>query len=306
MPASPLRSVFGGDLAAVAACGLIWGTTWYAITLQFGADPATAVPAIVSVAYRFALASVLILAWCGLTRQRVRMSLAQHLAALGQGVFTFALNYPFVYLAEERIASAVVAVMFAGLAFVNLILFRLMHGTRAPWTSWMGALLGLAGVAMLSLTQLTAARMDGRAMVGLAFAIAAVLTAAVGNLFAHRSGSTGTAVAPATGWAMAYGAGLLALYALVSGVPIRFDTRPAYILSLVYLSVFGSVLAFLIYFALARRRGFTFASYVSALTPPLALAMSAVFEHARFGLGAALGLGLVLSGQILLFRAPKR
>jgi drug/metabolite transporter (DMT)-like permease len=157
----------------------------------------------------------------------------------------------------------------------------------------------------LSFTELAGAHMDARAVAGLSFAFAAVGAAALGNLFAHRSQATGTEIAPATGWAMAYGAGVLALYALVTGTPFRFDPRPAYVASLLYLSVLGSVVAFLIYFALARRRGFTLASYVSALTPPLALAMSAVFEHVRFGPGAAAGVVLVLCGQVLLIRAPK-
>jgi drug/metabolite transporter (DMT)-like permease len=180
-----------------------------------------------------------------------------------------------------------------------------MHGTRAHWTAWAGATLGVAGVAMLSLTQLASAHMDARAVAGLGFALAAVAAAAVGNLFAHRSQTTGAEVAPATGWAMAYGAGLLALYALATGQTFSFDLRPAYVLSLLYLSVFGSVIAFLVYFALARRRGFTLASYVSALTTPLALAMSAAFEHVNLGLGAAAGVILVLAGQVLLIRSPR-
>ena len=82
-------------------------------------------------------------------------------------------------------------------------------------------------------------------------------------------------VAPATAWAMAYGAGSLALFALLTGTPFRFDPRPAYAISLAYLSVFGSVIAFLVYFALARRRSYTFASYVSAITPPIAFSSRA-------------------------------
>ena len=298
--ASSPRSLPSADLLSVGACSLIWGMTWFAITRQFGV-----VPSILSVAYRFAIAAALVFAWSFVTRRSVRLNRAQHLAALGQGVFTFAVNYPFVYFAEERIASGVVAVTFAGLAFVNLIVFRLVYGTRAPWSAWAGAALGVGGVAMLSLTELAGARMDARAVAGLAFALAGVGAAAVGNLFAHRSQQTGTEVAPATAWAMAYGSGLLMLYALVTGAPFRFDPRPEYVLSLLYLSVFGSVMAFLIYFALARRRGYTFASYVSALTPPLALAMSAAFEHVRFGLGAGAGVALVLAGQVLLIRSPK-
>jgi drug/metabolite transporter (DMT)-like permease len=142
--ASPPRSIASSDLLSVAACSLIWGTTWFAITQQLGP-----VPAVVSVAYRFILAAALVFLWCVFTRRRIAMTRAQHLAAFAQGVFTFALDYPLIYMAEARIASAVVAVMFAGLAFVNLVLFRLVHGTKAAWTSWAGAALGVGGVALM-------------------------------------------------------------------------------------------------------------------------------------------------------------
>lgn len=294
------RSIASADLLSVGAVSLIWGTTWFAITQQLGA-----VPAVVSVAYRFILAAALIFLWCALTRRRIALTRAQHLAAFAQGIFTFALDYPLIYLAEARIASAVVAVMFAGLAFVNLVLFRLVHGTKAAWTSWAGAALGVGGVALMSLTQLAGAHMDHRAVTGVLLGLAGVLAAATGNLFAHKAHAAGAEVAPATGWAMAYGAGVLVLFALVTGTPFRVDPRPAYLLSLIYLALFGSVIAFLIYFALARRRSYTFASYVSALTPPLALVMSAAFEHVRFGPGAIGGVVLVLTGQALLIRSPR-
>ena len=299
--ASSPRSIASADLLSVAACSLIWGTTWFAITQQLGP-----VPAVVSVAYRFILAAALVFLWCVLTRRRVALTRAQHLAAFAQGIFTFALDYPLIYMAEARIASAVVAIMFAGLAFVNLVLFRLVHGTKAAWTSWAGAALGVGGVGLMSLTQLAGAHMDQRAVIGVLLGLAGVLAAATGNLFAHKGHEAGAEVAPATAWAMAYGSGVLVLFALATGTPFRFDPRPAYALSLVYLSVFGSVIAFLIYFALARRRSYTFASYVSALTPPLALLMSAAFEHVRFGPGALGGVVLVLTGQALLIRSPRK
>jgi len=63
--------------------------------------------------------------------------------------------------------------------------------------------------------------------------------------------------------------------------------------------------AFLVYFAVARARGYALASYISALTPPIAMLVSVLFENARFGWTALLGLLLVLAGQVLLTRAPK-
>jgi len=104
---------------------------------------------------------------------------------------------------------------------------------------------------------------------------------------------------------MAYGTGLLALYGLATGVEFTIDPDFTYVGSLLYLSLFGSVIAFGLYFSIARMLGYAMASYISALTPPIAMLVSVVFEDARFGWTALAGLLLVLSGQALLIRAPK-
>lgn len=291
----PLSRSAALDLAAVAGCSVIWGTTWFAITLQLGT-----VPPLVSIVYRFTLAGALLFAWLVFTRQPARLTPAQHLAAFGQGLFTFALDYSFVYLAEERIASAVVAVVFAGLAFANIVLFRAVLGQKAGPGAWAGAALGVAGVAFMSGAELLRAEMDPRAVVGLGLALAGVGTAAVGNLCAQRGQQAGAPVGAATAWAMAYGAALIAGYVTLSGTPWRMEWSASYLGSLLHLSVFGSTVAFVVYFSLARRRGYTTASYIGALTPPVAMLMSVLFEGARLGMGAFIGLALVLAGQALL------
>lgn len=286
--------------AGVAACALIWGTTWFAITLQLGrVDP------IASITWRFGLAAMVMMAACLLTGRSLRLPRAAHLAAMGQGLFTFTIDYACVYWAEERVNSAVVAVLFAGLAFVNLIAFRLVLGQKAARAAWLGALLGMGGVAVLFGSELMRADMDPDAMVGLVFALIGVAGAAVGNLFAWRGQQAGAPVLPQTAWAMAYGTGFLVLYGLVAGTEWRIETTPAYLLSLAYLSILGSVVAFGLYFTIARLRGYALASYISAMTPPIAMLVSVLFEDARFGLGALAGLALVLAGQVLLIRAPR-
>jgi drug/metabolite transporter (DMT)-like permease len=97
----------------------------------------------------------------------------------------------------------------------------------------------------------------------------------------------------------------LALYALVTGVSWSVAWSPAYVISLLYLAVFGSVIAFGLYFTIARARGYATASYISALTPPIAVIMSVLFEGAEVGVTMLVGLALVLVGQVLLIRAPK-
>lgn len=294
---SPAALAFGG----IAICALIWGTTWYAITFQLGAvDP------VVSVVLRFALAAAILAGVVRLTGGSLKMTRPQHLMTFGQGLFSFAISYAFVYASEEKIASAVVAVIFAALAFLNLILFRVASGQRASMAAWLGAGMGVIGVAVLSAGEVLGAGLGHQAVAGVSFAIIAVVASAFGNWFAFKGQEAGAKVLPGTAWAMAYGTGALAVYGLVTGVSWQVAWSPAYVISLLYLSVFGSVIAFGLYFTIARMKGYALASYISALTPPIAMLVSVMFEGAKFGWMALAGLVLVLAGQLFLIRAPKK
>lgn len=288
------------DFVAIIVCTLAWGTTWYAITYQLGVvDP------VVSVVYRFALAAAMLFAWCVLRGESLRLSVAQHGAALGMGLLTFGGNYPLVYWAEERVSSAAVAVVFAALAFVNLIVFRLAFGQRSSALAWIASCCGLTGVALLSWEEVVGSQVGDRAIVGISLTLGAVVLASFGNVFARRGEMIGVSVAASTAWAMMYGAGALALAVTLSGKAWLFEWRASYLLSLVYLSAVGSVLAFLLYYGLARRRGYTTASYISALTPPVAMLVSTLFEGKSWGWLALAGVVLVLVGQGLLLRVRR-
>jgi drug/metabolite transporter (DMT)-like permease len=287
-------------IAGVAVCAIIWGTTWYAITWQLGTvDP------VASLTWRFGLAALIILVGCAATGRSLRLTRGQHLAALGQGAFVFAISYTFTYAAEGHVTSAIVAVVFATLAFLNLVLFRVVVRQKASREAWFGATLGIVGVAVLSGGEAMRAGFDARALTGIGLALLAVTSSAVGNYFSWKGQQLGTAILPQTGWAMAYGTAMLVLHGLVTGARFTLDLSPGYLISLAHLSILGSVVAFLVYFAVARARGYALASYISALTPPIAMLVSVVFEDARFGWTALVGLVLVLAGQALLIRAPK-
>ncbi|MBU3972107.1 MAG: EamA family transporter [Alphaproteobacteria bacterium] len=287
-------------IGGVMICAIIWGTTWYAITLQLG----TVAP-LASIVWRFGLAAAVLFIGCLVFRQNLRLTRAQHLAALAQGAFAFSISYSFTYASEAHVASAIVAVTFASLTFLNLVLFRLAAGQKAALASWGGALLGLAGVSVLSGGEVLKAGLDGEAALGVGLALVAVTASAFGNFFAWKGQVRGSAAIPSTAWAMAYGTGLLAIYGLVTGAQFTIDPSFTYVGSLLYLALFGSVIAFGLYFTIARTIGYAMASYVSALTPPIAMLVSVLFEGAHFGWTALAGLLLVLSGQALMIRAPK-
>ncbi len=297
---APKASPLAIDLASLAVCSLIWGTTWRVIKLQLGT-----VPPLESVVYRFALAAALLFGWLLAMRRPIALNRAQHLTVLAQGALGFSLQYSLVYIAEEKIPSGAMAVIFAATAFVNLLAFRLLMKHRASPLAWAGVLLGLAGVAAMSASQILQAEGHGDGRLGVLIALAGVLTAVMGNMFAARAQTLRVAVVPATAWAMGYGAALLGGFVLMTGQPWRFEASVRYVGSLLYLSVFGSVTAFVVFYFLARRRSYTFAAYVAALPPPTAMILSGLTEQAHWGWAAFAGVALVLAGQVLLIRGTR-
>lgn len=282
-------------------CTAIWGSTWLAITYQLG-DVAPEL----SVAYRFGLAATVLFAWCAATGRSLRFSVREHgyLAALG--VMLMGLNYIGIYWSERFVTSGLVAVLFSTIVFMNPVGMRLAFGTPVTARTLIAATLGVGGVALLFLPELDQATQGGSAGYGVALALGATLIACGGNLIAMRNHKAGIPTFPGTAWGMAYGALSAALVAIVRGVPWTFDTGAEYLLSLAYLSVFGSIIAFGAYLTLLKRVGGGPAAFVGVATPVIALALSTLFEGYRWTWIAGLGVVLAVAGNWLALRPATR
>ncbi len=276
---------------------LIWGSTWLGITFQLGV-----VPPEVSVAYRFALAAALLAAWCAWRGVPLRFSRRDHAFLAGTGATLFGFNYVTVYWAERFVPSGLVAVVFSTIVFMSPVGMRLAFATPLSARTLVAATLGVAGVALLFLPELDAARHGGNAALGIAFALVSTAIATAGNLFAVRNHRSGLPTFPATAWGMAYGALAAALSAAVTGAAWTFDPRPAYVLSLLYLAVFGSIAAFGAYLTLLKRVGAAPSSFVGVATPVVALLLSTLFEGYRWTWVAVLGVVLAVAGNVLALR----
>jgi drug/metabolite transporter (DMT)-like permease len=275
----------------------IWGSTWLAIKYQLGN-----VAPEVSIAYRFAVASIALLVFCLSTRRSLRFSLREHgyLAALG--VTLMGINYISIYWSERFVTSGLVAVVFSTIVFMNPVGMRLAFGTPLSGRTLVAATLGVGGVALLFLPELDQATHGGLAGFGVALALGATVIACCGNMIAIRNHQAGIPTFPGTAWGMAYGSLTAAIAAAVQGVPWTLDTSASYLLSLTYLSVFGSVIAFGAYLTLLNRVGGGPASFVGIATPVIALALSTLFEGYRWTWIAALGVVLAVTGNWLALR----
>ncbi len=279
----------------------IWGTTWLAIKFQLGV-----VAPEVSVAWRFALASLLLVAWCLLRGIPLRFPARDHGRLALLGFLLFGLNYVLVYRAEQHLASGLVAVIFSFLVFWNLIGARLFFGTPAPPAVALGAVLGVAGVTLLFWPEVTSLHAGTAQLRGLSLALVATLFASAGNLYSQRLFSTGLTVAPSIAFAMGYASLAVAGWCAASGVPFTFDARPGYVLSLGYLALFGSVVAFMAFLTLLKRIGAGRSGYTAAVIPLIAMLASTAFEGYRWSAAPVAGMLLVVGGTVLVLRAKER
>ena len=277
---------------------LIWGSTWLAITLQLGV-----VAPEVSVTYRFALASLLLAVGCAATGRSLRFKLRDHGFLAGVGLLMISVNYILIYRAERFVASGLVAVVYSTIVFMTPIGMRVAFGTPLRPRLFVAATLAVAGVALLFLPELElAARGGGELALGVALVLTAVAACAAGNLIAVRNHNAGIPTITGTVWTLAYGTLFAAIVTIAGGSRWTFDARPAYVLSLAYLAVFGSVVAFVTYFALLKRVGAGPSSYIAVATPVIAMLLSTVFEGYRWTGTAVVGVVLAVLGNSLALR----
>jgi drug/metabolite transporter (DMT)-like permease len=282
------------------ACVLIWGSTWIAITFQFGV-----VPAEMSVAYRFGISAILLFAWCLLRKLNLRYGRTEHLFFALTGVLMFGLNYVLVYYSEMFMSSGLLAVVFSTMVFMNVAGGRIFFGTPVRAEVAGGAVLGFAGIALVFWPEVAHFSQGGNAMTGLELGLLATTAASLGNMTIVRLQKAGVQVVQANAFSMMYGALCVLAYALVAGWPFLFDSSLKYVASLAYLTLFGSIAAFGAYLALVKNIGPERAGYTSVAIPIVALMISTVFESFQWHPATFAGLLLCLSGNVLVLRTRR-
>lgn len=219
-----------------------------------------------------------------------------------QGALLFGLNYVCVYLAEGLIASGLVAVTFSLIVFLNIIGTRVFFGTPFRPTTIAGAAFGVGGVTLVFLPEIGNASGGAHQALGLGYALVGAVSASLGNLLSARNQRNGLPVVQLNTFGMMYGALLVGAYAFAVGRPFVFDPTAAYLASLGYLALFGSVFAFGAYLTLIGRIGADRAGYTTAAIPIVALMMSTCFEGLRWHAATAFGIICCVVGNILVLR----
>lgn len=271
------------------------GFTWFVTTYQIGP-----VPHQLSLVYRFGVSALLLLYLSRLLGATTRLNVRQHGLVALQGGLTFAASFSLIYLGLQFLTSGLVALLFSSVLIFNVIFSAVFLRRPIPWTVVVGAAFGTCGLIVVFAPEAAGLTFADEKVLGMACILGAALLFSAGNMLSARFQNAGIPVLQGTGLAMAYGAGFLAAIAAITGKPLVFDFGFPYVASLLYLAVFGTVVGYGAYFIVAGRIGPERAAYSIVATPVLALVVSTVLEGLVWRPNIAVGMLLVVVGNILV------
>jgi drug/metabolite transporter (DMT)-like permease len=276
---------------------LIWGSTYYVIKFQIGiVDP------LWSVSYRFLIAGLILLSYCKYKKIDLYFSGNHHLRILLQASMLFGFNYWFVYIAELELTSGLVAVSFSGIIFLNILFGRIFLGKKTTPKVYIGALFGMIGTALLFYEDLGQIAFEDLPVISLILCFSSVVIYSLGNIIWVSNQARNMPILQTNAFAMLYAGLLMAVIGSLSGSTPGFILSFEYVGSLLYLAVFGSIIAFGGYLTLIGTIGADRAAYVNIVTPIIAVALSVGFESYRLSALVSVGMILILLGIYIMLK----
>jgi drug/metabolite transporter (DMT)-like permease len=267
---------------------VIWGSTWVAIKVGL-----VGVPPFLSAGLRFLLASLLVGLVLAFRRRPISLTRDDKICVLSMGVLVFWLDYAAVYWAEMRISSGLTAVLFSTMPLMTSLLSA--YWTRSETLSGRklaGILIGVIGTAMLFWPR---ERLALQQALGMLAALGASFFAAVNLVMMKKYGRhTDPYVLNFLG--MGLGATCLLVMSLAMENWSEVVWTRSNVLSIVYLAVFGSVIAFSVYYYLIKRMEATLVSLTTLIIPIVALALGRAFLHETVTVLALAGVVTIVAG----------
>tara|TARA_B100001964_G_scaffold217181_1_gene257034 strand:+ start:518 stop:1408 length:891 start_codon:yes stop_codon:yes gene_type:complete len=276
---------------------LIWGSSWIMIKFQV-----EVVSASISVFYRFFLAAIILQCLCLIKRQKSVYALREYIFIAIQGFCLFAVNYWLFYLSAEYLSSGLMALIFSTIVVMNMINGRIWFGTPINLKMVFGAMMGISGLTLVFWPEIQWEDSNYNMFKGLLLAFVATYFSSLGNIVSLRNQKKGIPVFYSNAYAMTFGCLTMLMITMITDEHWNFSWNPQFLLSLVFLSVFASVVGFWCYLTLLGRVGADRGAYATLIFPIVALSISTVFEGYQWSLIAISGVVLILLGNFIILK----
>ncbi len=272
----------------------IWGSTWLFIKIGL-----RDLPPISFAAIRFLIAVIILAAIILVRRLSLPRSAKDWWMLAGTGVLAFALNYGLIFWGEQYISSGLAALLQATIPAFGLVIAHIhLPAERMTPLKFVGVILGIAGVGVIFSNQLTFA--GPKALAGSVALVISSICVAYSNVLvkAYAKNIEPTVIA---GGQMFFGLFPLTIIGfLTEGSPVNFHWTDLAIVSLFYLAIVGSVIAFIFYYWLVRRIDVTKSMLIALVTPVTAVILGMLVLHEEMNWRTLVGGALIMSGIALL------
>ncbi|SCK13628.1 drug/metabolite exporter YedA [Vogesella sp. LIG4] len=272
--------------ASFLALYLIWGSTYFAI--RIGVD---AWPPFLMAGVRFVLAGLLMygfLRWRGAPNP----TLQEMKGATILGVLMPAIGNGFVTMAEKEVSSGVAALVVATVPLFA-ILFARLFGHKPRRMEVAGVLLGITGIVVLNMGANLRASPAGAA--ALLFASAGwALGSAWSKRLTQPKGLMSSAMMMFTG-----GIALL-LLSLASGEQLVAMPSWHGWLAMLYLAIFGSLIAYTAYMFLLQNVSAAAATSYAYINPVIAVLLGVWLLNERVGAPELLSMTIIVAAVLLI------
>jgi len=274
---------------------LCWAPTWYIIKFQLGyVDP------LISVFYRISLSCLILFLVLFILKKNLKFSWSYHLWFAILGLCLFSFNYIFFYLANTHLISGIVCIAFSTNLIFNIIGEKIFFKKNATINTWIAAILGAIGIFVIFHEEILYFDANNFEHVGIALSFIATLFWSFGNMVHIRNANKKFPFFPSMAYGMLYGSIFTLIIAEATGAEILFEFTPKYIFALIFLSVFGTIIAFYLYLNLVNNIGPGRAGYVGVMMPVLALFISTIFENLEWTNNLLIGLPILMVGSVLI------
>jgi drug/metabolite transporter (DMT)-like permease len=280
---------------------LIWGTTW--IFIKIGLSD---LPPITFAATRFILSAAIIFLIIGAQKIPLPQTAAQWGLVALTGILQFSFNYSSVFWAEQHITSGLAAVLQATITLFGLVLaWIFLPNERVTPRKIIAVVLGIIGVAVIFVDQLKVE--NWLAFMACVAIVAGSYCAAQASILV-KAKAEGIHPAALVFCQMLCGLPLIIIYSLsVEGNPLTFHWTWVAVISVLYLTLVGTIAAFWLYYWLLSRIESTKAMMISLVTPLIAVIVGAVTIGETLPPQTFVG-GLMIVGSIglIVFRTRIR
>lgn len=280
---------------------LCWSPTWYLIKFQFGVvDP------LISIFYRFLIASAIVFIFLILLKKKLSFNLNQHLWFLLLGVTLFSLNYIFFYLANTYLISGIVTIAFSTILIMNILGERIYFNIKSSKQTLIAAGFGIIGILIIFEKELLNFKVEDKTHIGIILSFIATFWASSGNLIHQKNFKDKIPFVQSIAYGMLYGSIFTLIVAKFRGAELLFDYSFSYISSLLYLAIIGSVVAFYLYLKLLESIGSARAGYMGVVMPIIALIISTIFEGLQWTNNLIFGLPVLIFGCVLILNQKSK